>query len=172
MNDEPTSTQTGRPAERYIYNPDTQPDFFDGILSKRIVAFIVDAILIVALMIPAALLVLILGFVTLGIGWLLFPVLFAVVALGYVALTMGGPASATIGMRFAGIEMRTWSGQKMFALLAVMHALIFWFSVGLLTPLILLVGLFTARKQLLHDLLLGVVALNSGPLRRTESDTR
>jgi len=172
MNDEPASTQTSRPAERYIYNPDTQPDLFDGILSKRIVAFIVDAILIVALMIPAALLVLILGFVTLGIGWLLFPALFAVVALGYVALTMGGPASATIGMRFAGIEMRTWSGQRMFALLAVMHALIFWFSVGLLTPLILLVGLFTARKQLLHDLLLGVVALNSGPLRRTESDRR
>ena len=166
------SPETRRPGERFIYDPDTQPDLFDGILSKRIVAFIIDAILIVALMIPAALLVLILGFVTLGIGWLLFPALFAIVALGYVALTLGGPASATVGMRFAGIEMRTWSGQKMFPLLAVMHALIFWFSVGLLTPLILLVGLFTQRKQLLHDLLLGVVALNSGPLRRMAGETR
>ena len=46
-------------------------------------------------------------------------------------------------MRMAGIEMRTWNGAPMFPLLAVMHALIFWFSVGLLTPLILLVGLFT-----------------------------
>jgi uncharacterized RDD family membrane protein YckC len=56
----------------------------------------------------------------------------------------------------------------MFPLLAILHALIFWISISVLTPLILLVGLFTARRQLLHDLLLGVVALNSGPLRRRE----
>jgi uncharacterized RDD family membrane protein YckC len=70
-------------------------------------------------------------------------------------------------MRMTGIEIRTWSGSGMFPLLAIMHALLFWFSVGLLTPLILLVGLFTRRKQLLHDLLLAVVAVNSGPLHRT-----
>jgi uncharacterized RDD family membrane protein YckC len=152
--------------DRFIYHPDTQPDLFDGILSKRIVAFIIDAVLIVALMIPAGLLVLILGFVTLGIGWLLFPPLFAAVALIYIGLTLGGPGSATPGMRIAGVEVRTWSGQKVFPLLAVMHALLFWFSVGLFTPLVLLVGLFTRRRQLLHDLLLGVVALNADPLHR------
>ena len=152
--------------DRFVYDPATQPDLFDGILSKRIVAFIIDAVLIVALMIPAGLLVLILGFVTLGIGWLLFPPLFAVVALIYIGLTLGGPGSATPGMRIAGVEVRTWSGQKVFPLLAVMHALLFWFSIGLLTPLVLLVGLFTRRRQLLHDLLLGVVALNADPLHR------
>ena len=31
---------------------------------------------------------------------------------------------------------------------------------------ILLVGLFTPRKQLLHDLILGTVVVNSGPLHR------
>lgn len=154
------------PGMQYVYDPDTRPELFEGILSKRIVAFIVDAIIIVALLIPAALVVFILGFVTLGIAWFLYPALFAIVALGYVALTMGGPPSATLGQQFVGIEMRTWNGQKMFALLAVMHALIFWFSVSLLTPLILLVGLFTRRKQLVHDLLLGVLAVNSDPLRR------
>ncbi len=151
---------------RFVYDPETQPELFDGILSKRIIAFIFDAILIVLLMIPAALLLLILGFVTLGIAWLLFPLLFAFVALSYCAFTLGGRASATPGMRIAGVEMRTWSGQKMFPLLAIMHALIFWFSIGILTPFILLVGLFTRRRQLLHDLLLGVVALNAAPLAR------
>lgn len=164
--------QTGnggpRPGDRYIYHSDTQPELFDGILSRRIVAFIIDAIIIVLLMIPAILVVAVLGFITFGLGWFLFAPLFAIVALGYVALTLGGPRSATIGMRAAGIEMRTWNGALMFPLLAVMHALIFWFSIGLLTPLILLVGLFTSRKQLLHDLLLGVVMLNSDALRRTE----
>jgi uncharacterized RDD family membrane protein YckC len=162
-------TDTGRDAaaaSRFAYDPATQADLFDGILSKRIIAFVMDAVFIVALMIPAGLLVLVLGVVTLGLGWLLFPPLFAIVALAYCALTLGGRNSATPGMRVAGVEMRTWSGQKMFPLLAVMHALIFWFSVGILTPLVLLVGLFTYRRQLLHDLLLGVVALNADALRR------
>jgi uncharacterized RDD family membrane protein YckC len=155
--------QTPR-SDSFVYDPDTQPELFEGVLSKRIVAFLIDALIIFALMVPAALLVAILGIVTLGIGWLLFAPLFAIVALGYVALTLGGSASATVGMRMAGLEMRTWSGAPMFALLAIMHALIFWFSIGLLTPLVLLVGLFTRRRQLLHDLLLGTVVLNSWPL--------
>jgi uncharacterized RDD family membrane protein YckC len=166
-----TSSATSVATET-IYDPRAQPELFDGVLSKRIIAFIIDAILIVLLMIPAALIILILGVITIGLAWLLFPLLFAIVALGYVALTLGGPASATVGMRASGIEFRAWNGRRMFPLLAVMHALIFWFSVGILTPLILLVGLFTARKQLLHDLLLGVVALNSDALRRSETMPR
>ena len=165
-----SETGTERRVDRFVYDPDTQPELFDGVLSKRIVGFIVDAVLIVALMLPAGLMVAILGLFTLGIAWfVLYPPLFAIVALGYVALTLGGQSSATVGMRMTGIEMRTWSGQKMFPLLAVMHALIFWFSVGLLSPLILVVGLFTYRRQLIHDLLLSVVAVNSGPLRRLEN---
>jgi uncharacterized RDD family membrane protein YckC len=164
----PVSATEAQRTARSAYDPHAEPDLFEGILSKRIVAFLIDAVVIVVLMIPAALIVLILGIVTLGLAWLLFPLLFAIVALGYVALTLGGPASATLGMRVMGIAMRTLSGQRMFPLLAAMHGLLFWFSVGLLTPLILLVGLFTERKQLLHDLLLSVLALNADALRRRE----
>ncbi len=165
---EPDHAQTPMRGDRFAYDPDTQPELFEGVLSKRIVAFVVDAVLIVALLIPAALVVFVLGVVTLGIGWLLYSVLFILVALGYVGLTLGGPESATIGMRMVGVEMRTWSGAPMFALLAVIHALLFWFSVSILTPFILLVGLFTRRRQLLHDLLLGTVVVNSWPLRQIE----
>jgi uncharacterized RDD family membrane protein YckC len=147
-------------------DPEAAPELYDGVLAKRIVAFVVDAIIIVLMMIPAALVVFVVGVVTLGLGWFLYSALFAIVALGYVALTLGGPNSATVGMRMAGLEMRTWNGAPVFSLLAIFHALIFWFSVGLLTPLILLVGFFTVRKQLLHDLILGTVVVNSGPLRR------
>jgi uncharacterized RDD family membrane protein YckC len=163
-----SDNQQASAADRFVYDSRRDPELFDGILSKRIVAFVIDAVLIVALMLPVALLVGIFGLVTLGIGWLLFSPLFAIVALGYVALTLGGRNSATVGMQIAGVEIRTWSGQKMFPLLAVLHALIFWVSVSVLTPFILLVGLFTSRRQLLHDLLLGVVALNADALRRRE----
>jgi uncharacterized RDD family membrane protein YckC len=160
-----TDTPTSR---RFLFDPIDEPDLYDGILAKRVVAFCIDAILVVLLLIPGALILGVLGFVTFFLAWLLYPVLFAIVALTYIALTLGGPSSATVGMRFTGVELRTWNGKRMFPLLAVMHALTFWFSVGLLTPLVLLVGLLTYRKQLLHDLLLGVVALNADALRRHE----
>jgi uncharacterized RDD family membrane protein YckC len=164
---DPAQTYREPASDRFVYDPAARPELFEGVLAKRIVAFLIDALIIVGLMIPAILVVLVIGFVTLGIGWLLFPPLFALVALGYVGFTLGGPNSATIGMRMAGVEMRTWNGAPMFALLAIIHALLFWFSIGLLTPLILLVGLFTRRRQLLHDLLLGVVVVNSWALRRS-----
>ncbi|HMN86936.1 MAG TPA: RDD family protein [Bauldia sp.] len=156
--------------DRYAYDPATRPDLFDGILARRIVAFMIDAILIFLLMIPAALVVFILGFFTFTLAWwILFPPLFAIVALGYVGLTLGGPASATVGMRAVGIEMRTWNGGTRFLPPAGVRAILFWFSVGVLTPLVLLVGLFTRRRQLLHDLVLGVVMVNAAALRRQGS---
>jgi len=168
MSDGPRGA-AGSSRSRYAYDPNAYPELYEGILSKRVVAFVADAIIIVLLMIPAALVVFVLGIITLGIGWFLYGALFAIVALGYVALTLGGINSATVGMRWAGIEMRTWNGGPSFPTLAVLHALIFWFSVALLTPFILLVGLFTTRKQLLHDLLLGTVVVNSASLVRLES---
>jgi len=154
---------------RYVYEPAADPELYAGVLSKRVVAFVADAILVLLLMIPAGLVVFILGIVTLGIAWFLYGGLFALVALGYVALTLGGRSSATIGMRWAGIELRTADGGTAYPLLAVLHALIFWFSCALLTPLVLLVGLFTTRSQLLHDLILGTVVVNSAPLVRLET---
>ena len=45
-------------------------------------------VIIVALMIPASLVIIVVGFVTLGLAWLLFPALFALVALGCLATTV------------------------------------------------------------------------------------
>ncbi|WP_421724093.1 RDD family protein [Bauldia sp.] len=163
MNDDTSSM-------RYAaFDPDEHPELYDGVLSKRVVAFFIDAIVVFALMIPAALVVFIVGFITLGIGWVLYGALFAIVALTYIGLTLGGPKAATIGMQLTATEMRTWNGGRPFPLLAIMHALIFWFSIGLLTPLILLLGLFTRRRQLLHDVLLGTLVLNAGPLDTLET---
>lgn len=161
-----SSTETA--GDRFVYDPAEQPELFSDVFSKRIVAFCIDVVLIALLMIPAAIMVLILGIVTLGLGWLLLFALVPLVALAYVAFSLGGGRSATPGMAITGVEMRTWSGGKAFPVLAAMHAILFYFSVALLTPLVLLVGLFTRRKQLLHDLLLGVVILNASALRRYE----
>jgi uncharacterized RDD family membrane protein YckC len=65
-------------------------------------------------------------------------------------------------MRAMGLEMRLWYGARPYPLLAAVHALLFWFSISLLTPLVLLVSLFSDRKRLLHDIVLGTMVINSG----------
>jgi uncharacterized RDD family membrane protein YckC len=41
------------------------------------------------------------------------------------------------------------------------HAVVYWVSVSVLTPFILLVGLFNTRRRLLHDILVGTVLINN-----------
>ncbi|WP_018181802.1 RDD family protein [Kaistia granuli] len=155
-------------ANGQVFDPVREPELYDGVLSKRFFAFIIDAILIGFFLLLASLVILAMGVVTLGIAWFLFALpLFAIVALLYVALTLGGPKAATPGMRMAGVTIRSTDGERIGPIIAAAHALIFWFSVSVLTPLVLLVGLFSNRKRLLHDMLLGTVILNAGPLART-----
>jgi uncharacterized RDD family membrane protein YckC len=146
----------------HAYDPVTQPQLFDGVIRKRVVAFIVDAIIILLLTALAALAVLVLGVITLGLGWLLFPIVFPVVGLGYNALTIGGPNSATVGQRMMGLEVRMWFGGKVTPLIAAFHALLFWVSLYTLVLWLVTVlwAFFDQRKRCLHDILAGVVLIN------------
>jgi uncharacterized RDD family membrane protein YckC len=142
-------------------DPAVHPELYDGVRTRRIFAFLIDAVVILALMVVTYLVIAVLGLFTLGLLWVLLPAVWPVVAILYSVLTLGGPASATPGMRFSGIEMRTVRGERLEYGLGLLHPILFWFSVAILTPLILIVGLFTARKQLLHDLVLGTVAIRA-----------
>lgn len=151
-----------------VFDPVREPELFDGVLSKRFFACIIDAILIGFFLLLASLVVLAMGVFTFGLAWFLFALpMFAIVALLYIGLTLGGPKAATPGMRMAGVTIRSTDGQRIGVIIAAAHALIFWFSISVLTPLVLLIGLFSNRKRLLQDMLLGTVILNAGPLMRT-----
>lgn len=155
---------TGEPRQ-HIYDPYATPELFEGVRTRRVFAFFVDVVAIAILTVMAAVVVFFLGIFTLGLGWLLYGILGPGVALLYAAFTLGGPNAATPGMRAMGLEMRLWYGAKPYPLLAAIHLLFFWFSFTLLTPLVVLVSLFTDRKQLLHDLVLGTLVMNSDALR-------
>jgi uncharacterized RDD family membrane protein YckC len=143
----------------HAYDPVKDPQLFQGVIRKRSVAFIVDAIIILALTVVAYVVVALLGIVTLGLAWLLFGLVFPAVGLGYNALTIGGPNSATIGQRMMGLEVRMWFGGKVTPLIAAFHALLFWFSLVVFCP-VLLWAFFDPRKRTLHDILAGVVVVN------------
>jgi uncharacterized RDD family membrane protein YckC len=82
-------------------------------------------------------------------------------ALAYYGLTLGGPTSATIGMRAMDIEMRTWYGSPAYFVLGTVHAVMFWVTVSMLTPFVLLVCLFNERRRCLHDMLVGTIVINN-----------
>lgn len=148
----------------HAYDPAAHPELFEGVLPRRVVAFIIDLIIIAVPLIAASLFIFVLGIITFGLGWALFWLLSpasVIWALAYYGMTLGGPYSATIGMRAMDIEMHTWYGAPAYFILGAVHAIVYWISVSVLSPLILVVGFFNARGRLLHDILVGTVLINN-----------
>lgn len=150
---------TGFAGQPHAYNPVTQPQLFEAVIWKRCVAFVIDVIIIAFLWVIAVVAVTILGVLTLGLAWLLFGLIFPTIGLGYNALTIGGPNSATIGQRVMGLTVPMWYGGKVTPLIAAFHALLFWFSLVIFFP-ILLWAFFDQRKRCLHDILAGLLVIN------------
>jgi uncharacterized RDD family membrane protein YckC len=134
---------------------------YDGVRTRRILACVVDYLIVGLLTIPFAILVLVLGLLTLGLGWMLFSVLVPAVAALYIWNTLGGPNQATVGMKMMGIRLDRLDGGRIDGPTAVAHTVLFWAGNVILTPLVLLVTLFADRKRTLHDLLLGTVVTRS-----------
>lgn len=167
------SVETTTTYERQdAFDPFQHPNLFSSVRSNRIFAFFIDLVVVALLTFAAGVLVFVLGVFTLGLGFLLYAILPTAVALIYVAMTLGGPTASTLGMRAMGLEMRLWYGAKPYPLLAVVHVILFWSSISLLTPLVLFVSLFSDQKRLLHDIVLGTVVINSAAYRDYALDQR
>ena len=114
----------------------TNPELFEGVLARRVVAFLIDFLIIAVPVVLAAMFIFAFGIVTLGPR--LGAVLAAAAGAGDLgassisALTLGGPRSATIGMRVMDLEMRTWYGAPAYFVLGAVHAIVFWFTVSVL----------------------------------------
>lgn len=134
---------------------------YSGVLSRRVFAFLIDYMIIALLWVPAAVLVFFLGILTLGLGFLLYPILFFIVAGLYFGISLAGPFQATPGMRAMGIAMVRLDGRKLDFVTAIAHLALFWILNSVLTPLILLAGLFTERSRLVHDLLVGTATIRT-----------
>ncbi len=135
---------------------------YAGVRTRRIFAWLIDYLIIALLTIPFAILVFLLGILTLGLGWMLFSVLVPAVAALYIWNTLGGRDQATVGMKMMDIRLERLDGTRIDGLTAIVHTVLFWAANVILSPLVLLVTLFTDRKRTLHDLLLGTVVTRTG----------
>ncbi|MBZ9852385.1 RDD family protein [Mesorhizobium sp. CA13] len=135
---------------------------YEGVRTRRVLAVMIDYVIVALLTIPVAILVFFLGLLTLGLGWMLFGVLVPAVAILYIWNTLGSADQATTGMKMMGIRLDRLDGRPIDGLTAVVHSVLFWAGNVILSPLVLLVTLFADRKRTLHDLLLGTVVSRTG----------
>ena len=164
MSDSGSYSSGGRPGGPLPFDPWLQPELFRGVLTRRIVAFLIDLLVLAIPVVLVCLFIAVFGVVTLGLGWALFWLVSpasVIWALVYYGASLGGAHSATLGMRVMDLQLRTWTGAPGYFVLGAAHALLFWLSVSFFTPLVLLVGLFNGRRRLLHDIILGTVVINS-----------
>jgi uncharacterized RDD family membrane protein YckC len=148
----------------HAYDPAANPELFEGVLARRLIAFLIDVVIIALPMVFIGLFIFLFGLVTFGLGWTLYFLFYPACilwALIYYGVTLGGSHSATAGMRLMDIEMRTWYGAPAYFVLGAVHAVIYWVTVSLLTPLVLVVGLLNDRRRLLHDIVVGAIIINN-----------
>jgi uncharacterized RDD family membrane protein YckC len=134
---------------------------FDGVIFARSVAFIADVVIISILVFAATIVFGILGILTFGLLW---PgaALSPLIGYAYFTISLGGPYSATPGMRWQGVELRTWDGRRPGYLQAALQTALFYISLTVCTVLVLFVPFFNARRRCLHDYLCGTVVVRSG----------
>lgn len=135
-------------------DPDRQAEFYTSIPAKRLFAWIADVILV-------TILTFLVGVFTLGIGWLLFPIFYAVIDFTYRWLTLRS-GSATLGMRLMSVEIRNGAGQRLDSGEAALHTLAYMVCAAFALPQLISILMIAIgpRKQGLHDLFLGTAAIN------------
>jgi len=142
--------------------PFAAPEYYVGVLWRRVFAYGVDLIFIGMLLV---LLWILLATLTVASFGLLSPlwVLLGLTPLAYHTLLIGGPRSATLGMRLFGIEVRSWTGERPHYLQALVQTAVFYITTAPTCSLILLVALFNRRRRTLHDLLAGTLVIRRSP---------
>ena len=111
----------------HLPDPESQPEFYADVPAKRLVAFVVDTLVILALSL------LVVPF-TAFTGLFFFPVLMAVIGFAYRVVTLA-QGSATWGMRLVAIEFRARDGGRFDLGLAFAHTL--GLTVSFALPLLL-----------------------------------
>lgn len=142
--------------------PFAAPEYYHGVLVRRVFAYWVDLVCIGLLIALAWIVCWMLAIASLG---LLSPLLLilGLIPVLYHTLTIGGPHSATPGMRLTGVGVRSWTGARPGYLQAFVQTLLFYVTVYPTWCLVLLIALFDRRRRTLHDMMAGTLVIREFP---------
>ncbi len=136
-------------------DPDQFPHLYAGVTAKRGLAWVLDSLIVLLLVLVAIPFTAFVGLFFLPLLWLTVGFLYR-----WVTLARG---SATPGMRFCGIEIRAPGGARLDAASAALHTLGYTVSVAVFPlQLVSIASMILSRRgQGLTDHVLGTVAVNS-----------
>lgn len=141
-------------------DPQTQPDFYKDVPIKRLLAWIIDSLITLALCIVILPL-------TAFTGIFFFPLLFLSLGFAYRVITLAN-GSATLGMRLFAIEVRRADGSALDAGTAFAHTL--GYTLSWMVPVFQLISVVmmatTERGQGLSDHVMGTAMVNRRALLR------
>lgn len=147
-------------------DPASAPELFEGVLTRRVIAFLIDSAIMVVMTVAVSLVGIVLGFLTFGVAWIVLPFLIVFVLLAYYAMTLGSHGRATIGMGMMDLVLTPTRGAPLDGWKILIHPLIFWITVWIAWPFSLLIALLTPRRELVHDLVTGTLMLRRSPMER------
>ncbi|MCB1336306.1 MAG: RDD family protein [Maritimibacter sp.] len=142
------------PADWGLPDPDTQAEFYADVPVKRLIAWVIDSLIVFATAFLIALL-------TVGVGFFFFGFLLLTIGFVYRTVTLAN-RSATFGMRLASIELRTARGERFDLATAALHTLGYQVSMAFFLVQIgsIVLMLTSPRAQGLTDHMLGTAAIN------------
>ncbi len=143
-------------------DPLSEPGFYEGLLWRRSLGFLVDAMIVSALNLALATAFWVAGVLTFGLLWPLGALALAIFPVAYHTYFLGR-GGATPGMSLFKVELRHWNGKRLDYLQAFLQTALFYTTVPLTGGLILAVSLFSDRRRTLHDILAGTLALRRFP---------
>ena len=145
-------------------DPISWPALFEGVLWRRVIAYGIDVFCIAVICAFAWLAFLVLTVLTLGLLAPILWFLFGLIPIAYHTLLLGGPRSATLGMRWLDLELRAIDGERPSLLQALVQTVLFYVTVAATGSLILLFALINRRKRTLHDVLSGTIVVRARAL--------
>jgi len=145
-------------------DPLDDPEFYDGVIWRRSIAYLLDVVLIGIAGLCLWILLGLLSVLTFGLLLPLKIVVLVCLPIAYHTYFIGR-SGATPGMRLFDVELRSWTGARPNFVQACLQTVLFYVTVTLTTWLILLVALFNDRCRTLHDFLAGTVAVRHSRLQ-------
>ncbi len=139
-------------------------NLYDGLLSRRIFAYLIDIFLIFWLVIAAKIGVAIFSILSFFLLTPLLVTLLALIPLAYHTFTISGSRAATPGMRLMGLIVRDYAtGQRPTMLQALITTILFYTTTAGTGGIILFWPLFHTQRRTIHDILANTIVL---PVRK------
>lgn len=147
-------------------DPASAPELFENVLPRRMMAFLIDSVIMIFVTTLVTIIGAVAGFFTLGLAWVALPIVIPLVILGYYVVTLGSHSRATIGMQAMDLVLTPTRGAPLDGWKILVHPLVFWLTVWLAWPISLVIALFTPRREMVHDLIAGTLMLRRSPMAR------